>query len=113
MLGLIGYTPSHVERDNGQDPPAHGLVQDGGNESSHGVFGHFASDWFPAMVSAVLGSPEEGGEQGIHYLLLDVCLTCLTWPTLFPALHRGAAPGLPAGVQLAADALMDHLVRES
>ncbi|KAL3135934.1 hypothetical protein ABBQ32_006979 [Trebouxia sp. C0010 RCD-2024] len=108
----------HAERGQGNRPgqqastrPSPASPQDGGNESSHGIFGHFASDWFPAMVSAVLGSPEEAAEQGIHYLLLDVCLTCLSWPTLFPALHRGAAPGLPAGVQLAADALMDYLVR--
>ena len=62
------------------------------------------------MVSAVLGSAEEAEEQGIHYMLLDVCLTCLTWPTLFPALHKGGAPSLPEGVKLAADALMDYLV---
>lgn len=62
------------------------------------------------MVSAVIGSAEEAAQQGVHYLLLDVCLTCLKWPSIFPALHRGASPGLPAEVQLAADALMDYLV---
>ena len=80
------------------------------NETSPGVFGLFATDWFPVMVSAVLGSAEEAAQQGVHYLLLDVCLTCLNWPSIFPALHQGGAPGLPAGVQLAADALMDYLV---
>ena len=85
-------------------------MQAGSNDSSAGVFGQFASKWFPAMVSAVLGSAEEAEEQGIHYMLLDVCLTCLTWPTLFPAMHKRASPGLSAGVKVAADALMDYLV---
>lgn len=62
------------------------------------------------MVSAVLGSAEEAEEQGIHYMLLDVCLTCLTWPALFPGLHKRGAPSLAEGVKLAADALMDYLV---
>ena len=89
---------------------AHVGAQGSSNDTSPGVFGQFASHWFPAMVSAVIGSAEEAAQQGIHYLLLDVCLTCLTWPSLFPTLHKGGAPGLPAGVQLAAEALMDYLV---
>lgn len=76
---------------------------------SHGVFGHFAGEWFPALMSAVLGNAEAAAEEGIHYLLLDVCLTCLTWHSLFPALHKGSPPLSPQ-VKLAADALMDYLV---
>ena len=78
-------------------------------EPSPGVFGHFAAEWFPAMMSAVLGNAEEAAEEGIHYLLLDVCLMCLTWHTLFPAVHK-ASPSLSPQVKLAADALMDYLV---
>ncbi len=78
-------------------------------EPSPGVFGHFAAEWFPAMMSAVLGNAEEAAEEGIHYLLLDVCLTCLSWHTLFPALHK-ATPSLSPQVKVAADALMDYLV---
>ena len=63
------------------------------------------------MVSAVLGTAEEAEEQGIHYMLLDVCLTCLTWPTLFPAMAKASTARLPDEVKLAADALMDYLVR--
>lgn len=85
-------------------------VQAASNETSPGVFGQFGNDWFPAMISAVIGSAEEAAQQGVHYLLLDVCLTCLKWPSIFPAQHRGGTPDLPAGVQLAADALMDYLV---
>ena len=78
-------------------------------EPSPGVFGHFAAEWFPAMMSAVLGNAEEAAEEGIHYLLLDVCLTCLNWHTLFPAVHK-ATPSLSPQVKVAADALMDYLV---
>ena len=60
-------------------------------------------------MSAVLGSAEEAAEEGIHYMLLDVCLICLTWQSLFPALHKGS-PSLSPQVKLAADALMDYLV---
>ena len=78
-------------------------------EPSPGVFGHFAAEWFPAMMSAVLGNADEAAEEGIHILLLDVCLTCLSWPALFPAVHK-ASPSLSPQVKLAADALMDYLV---
>ena len=78
-------------------------------EPSPGVFGHFAAEWFPTMMSAVLGNADEAAEEGIHILLLDVCLTCLSWPALFPAVHK-ASPSLSPQVKLAADALMDYLV---
>ncbi len=84
-------------------------LQASATEPSPGVFGHFAAEWFPAMMSAVLGNAEEAAEEGIHILLLDVCLTCLTWHTLFPALHK-ASPSLSPQVKVAADALMDYLV---
>lgn len=79
-------------------------------EQSPGVFGQFAGAWFPAMTTAVLGNAEQAAEDGLHYMLLDVCLLCLAWPDLFPALHKGKA-SLSPQVKLAADALMDHLVR--
>jgi hypothetical protein len=78
-------------------------------EPSPGVFGQFAAKWFPAMMSAVLGNAEEAAEEGIHCLLLDVCLTCLTWHTLFPAVHK-PTQSLAPQVKVAADALMDYLV---
>ena len=80
-------------------------------DPSPGVFGKFASDWIRAMVSAVLGSAEEAAQQGIHYLLLDVCFTCLTWHSLFPALYKDTGAVLTAQTQVAANALMDFLVR--
>ena len=55
------------------------------------LFGHFASQWFPAMVDAVLdaaGPPEKGG---VHYLLLDCCVTWMQWPLLFPRPPEGDA----------------------
>lgn len=74
------------------------------------VFGRFAKDWFPAVMSAVLGRAEQAAEQGIHYLLLDACLMCLSWPDLFPAAGK-AGSALDPQVKLAADSLMDYLVQ--
>lgn len=65
------------------------------------LFGHFASQWFPAMVDAVLhaaGPPEKGG---VHYLLLDCCVTWMQWPALFPRPPEGDA----------AHKLLQYLVR--
>lgn len=86
-------------------------VQGSGDQAEPSVFACFAHHWFPAIMAAVLGSAEEAAEQGIHYLLLDACLTCLGWQALFPAAHRGAGPGLEPQIKLAADSLMDYLVR--
>ncbi len=85
------------------------IAQASMTETSPGVFGHYAAEWFSAMMSAVLGNAEEAAEEGIHILLLDVCLTCLNWHALFPALHKGS-PSLSPQVKVAADALMDYLV---
>ena len=88
---------------------------DGQASSGHAkpsVFGRFAKAWFPAIMSAVLGSAEQAAEQGIHYLLLDACLTCLNWRDLFPGLSKGSAAMDPQ-VKLAADLLMEYLVRHS
>ena len=65
------------------------------------LFSHFASQWFPAMVDAVLdaaGPPEKGG---VHYLLLDCCVTWMQWPLLFPRPPEGDA----------AHKLLQYLVR--
>ena len=75
------------------------------------MFGQFAAEWFPALMGAVLGVAEAAAEAGIHSLLLDVSLMCLTWQDLFPALHTAAATTLHPQVKLAADALMDYLVK--
>ena len=85
-------------------------LQASGTNPQASVFGLFAKEWFPAIMSAVLGSAEQAPEQGIHYLLLDACLTCLNWQDLFPGAGKGG-PALDPQVKLAADSLMDYLVR--
>ena len=62
------------------------------------VFGRHAEQWFPAMLDAVLGAAPP--DKGVHYLLLDCCVTWLEWPALFPRPPEDAARRLT-----------DHLVR--
>ena len=52
------------------------------------------------MVDALIGDVEKPEEVGIHYFLLDACVTFLGWPALFPVPPRGGA----------APALMNYLV---
>lgn len=86
------------------------MLQEDPDASQPSVFGRFAKEWFPAILSAVLGSAEQAAEQGIHYLLLDTCLMCLNWHDLFPAVGKTGG-ALDPQVKLAADSLMDYLVR--
>lgn len=65
------------------------------------IFGRFASEWFPAMVDALIGGETDPRRDGIHYLLLDSCVMFLGWPSLFPVPPRGGA----------AASLMNYLVR--
>ena len=59
------------------------------------IFGGFAAEWFPAMVDALIGGVEKPESVGLHYFLLDACVTFLGWPALFPVPPRGgAAPTL-------------------
>ncbi len=47
------------------------------------------------MVDALIGGVEKPEDVGIHYFLLDACVTFLGWPALFPVPPRGgAAPTL-------------------
>ena len=73
------------------------------HETEPSVFGRYAAQWFPPMVDALVGhlyrQPEEAG---IHYLLLDACVTFLTWPALF------ATP--PGGANGSAAQLLRYLV---
>jgi hypothetical protein len=62
------------------------------------VFGRHAEHWFPAMLDAVLGAAPP--DKGVHYLLLDCCVTWLEWPALFPRPPEESARRL-----------VDHLVR--
>lgn len=52
------------------------------------------------MVDALIGDVEKPDDVGIHYFLLDACVTFLGWPALFPLPPRGGA----------APALMNYLV---
>lgn len=52
------------------------------------------------MVDALIGDVEKPEDVGIHYFLLDACVTFLGWPALFPVPPRGGA----------APALMNYLV---
>ncbi len=46
------------------------------------------------MVDALVGRLDRQPEQaGIHYLLLDACVTFLNWPALFPSPPGGAGGG--------------------
>ena len=65
------------------------------------LFGRFAAQWFPAMVSALIGHIQAPSEAGVHYLLLEACVTFLSWDSLFPVPPRGDE----------ASQLMNYLVR--
>ena len=62
-------------------------------EQEPSVFGRFAAHWFGPIVDVLVGSQHrQPAEQGIHYFLLDACVTFLGWPLLFPT-----PPGGPPG----------------
>ena len=65
------------------------------------LFGRFAAQWFPAMVDALIGHIKAPEETGVHYLLLEACVTFLSWDSLFPVPPRGDE----------ASQLMNYLVR--
>lgn len=47
------------------------------------------------MVDALIGGAQSPQERGVHYLLLEACVTFLGWESLFPVPPgRGAAPQL-------------------
>ena len=41
------------------------------------------------MVGALIGGMQEPSETGVHYLLLEACVTFLSWDSLFPVPPRG------------------------
>ena len=41
------------------------------------------------MVNALIGNIQAPEEAGVHYLLLDACVTFLSWDSLFPVPPRG------------------------
>ena len=41
------------------------------------------------MVKALIGNIQAPEEAGVHYLLLDACVTFLSWDSLFPVAPRG------------------------
>lgn len=55
------------------------------------------------MVDALIGGVECPEHVGVHYFLLDACVTFLGWPALFPVPPRGGA----------APTLMNYLVGAS
>ncbi len=85
-----------AKKDNNDNQESVGWLQ--GQPS---IFGRFAAEWFPVMVDALIGDVEKPEEVGIHYFLLDACVTFLGWPALFPVPPRGGA----------APTLMNYLVR--
>ena len=70
-------------------------------EANPSIFGHFAVEWFPAMVDVLISNTQAPQEAGVHYMLLDACVTFLSWDSLFP---------VPPQQELATQ-LMDYLVR--
>ncbi|KAK9829312.1 hypothetical protein WJX72_005143 [[Myrmecia] bisecta] len=71
------------------------------------IFGRYATSWFPAMVDVITGGGQDTASQGMHYLLVDVCLTFLGWRQLF---SDGRAATLPAEIRPAALSLMHYMV---
>jgi hypothetical protein len=65
------------------------------------IFGRLAVDWFPAMVEVLVRNVSSPEKIGIHLVMLDTCVSFLSWPLLFPVPPRGGA----------AARLMDYLVR--
>lgn len=43
------------------------------------------------MVDVLTGSIQAPEQAGVHYLLLDACVTFLGWDALFPVPPRGEA----------------------
>ena len=54
------------------------------------------------MVDVLIGSVQAPEQAGVHYLLLDACVTFLGWDALFPVPPREGA----------ASQLMSYLVSE-
>ena len=80
----------------------HSALQDGQSSAEPSPFGRFAVHWFPAMVDVLTGSIQAPEQAGVHYLLLDACVTFLGWNVLFPVPPTGEA----------ASQLMSYLVSE-
>ena len=69
-------------------------------EADPSIFGHFAAKWFSAMIGVLISNTQTPQEAGVHYMLLDACVTFLGWDSLFPVPPR----------QEVAIQLMDYLV---
>ena len=69
-------------------------------EAIPSIFGRFAAEWFPAMTNVLISNTQAPQEAGVHYMLLDACVTFLGWDSLFPV-----PPKQEVAVQL-----MDYLV---
>jgi hypothetical protein len=70
-------------------------------EPQPSIFALYASHWFPAIVDALIGDAPAAGKQTLHYVMLDVCVMLLSWPTLKPFPHSAVD---------AAAALLSYLV---
>ncbi len=66
-------------------------LQDAQSRAEPSLFGRFAGHWFPAIVDVLIGSIQAPEQAGVHYLLLDACVTFLGWDALFPMPPRGEA----------------------
>lgn len=64
------------------------------------------------MVDALLGDAAAAERDGVHYMLLDLCVTLLRWSPLFPPL-RSDTPDrrLPPQWSSEAQLLINFLVR--
>ena len=64
-----------------------------------------------ALVDAVLGDEAAAERDGVHYLLLDMCVTLLRWSPLFPPLQSDTPDKiLPPEWSSAAQLLIKFLV---
>ena len=76
------------------------------------IFGHFAAQWMPVMVDALLGDEDAAEKDGVNYFLLDMCVTLLRWTPLFPPLRSDTPEKrLPSEWAPAAQSLINFLVR--
>ena len=67
-------------------------------EANPSIFGHFAAEWFPAMVDVLIGNTQAPQEAGVHYMLLDACVTFLGWDSLFPVPPQQEVANRPDGL---------------
>ena len=65
-------------------------------------------------MDALLGDEAAAARDGVHYLLLDLCVTLLSWSPLFPPLRSDAlGRRLPEQWSSAAQQIINFLVGAS